>query len=1324
MDRFIQENQTRGGRGPIEYRITSRVEDLQTVWDALADRMRQTYQNLARNRQLPFSVQMRTFNGNSNARIYRNLVYLTGDMLFGFFDALLVSDETIDIMDVVIEFAVLGVEMNDSQLLLGGRGQLYGTKFIPERLKNKGLTCHPETGQFQEELLEEGCCGPRAVLFGMATELFSKLPLDILRIQSREIATSLKLVDGFMKIADFAEMLKLEGFTSYRIVVFRLYNRQADIFCGPDWGWEEGRSLETPDPKTVHVFYDAEDQHYYTMKAVVRGHFNRFKHGPYVPGPNQKSFFCYSCYAHFGRLELFQEHSCGKSVLCKLCKIAFAPDAWLDHEKLHYAFECSKCEKHFFHGKHCYDQHLENNCSAPNGEKEQCKDCIHWYKEEEKQFHRCTFQECTHCSARFATKKEQDEHRCFLDRKINCFWEPIQEKEKVTEIELHWFYDFETERMPIPNVPNQYELRVMAWAVQLIIPDELTRDFVEKNELIQHFNTLFSDQLRPRFGELHGYEMIYNPLGNSVLYYGTKIESFRMMAFQICKSSKKNIRMKPILWAHNGSKFDVKFVLDDLVDEGYEMFGKDYSEDNPTRKRHGKQFQTAGMGSKIIFLKADGVSFQCSLGHFAMELRKMPDMFGLSELVKKGEFPYGRLSSLHWDMVHEMGLPPLKEYEPDAKSAGRRMELILWWTTEQKKRNVPRQLIKEQLQEFEGMENVLEELETYDQDLEKSVQPWIFKQELYAYLFDDVNVGARCMEKYHQSSVAMHERINRPIALQDKVVSPLSCKTAPSWANNIYRAWFVPENTCARLRRPEATFIRESLRGGRTDKRANVVSLDENRYKAGDRIRYADFTSLYPSVQKTQIHDTFYPVGAPKWLKGIYFAEIDKYFISGSPWPGLEPHLGKVNNQIILDWAEKHTGFLRIEAKCVKYVTHPTLSRLGGSTEEDKSLKLLFENKDIKVTRLAKKEKDPEHPKVQTYAKKVGGVYGIPEIVEAIRCGEIEVTDVLEGIIFEKGTNVFNDYVDFFYELKDKAQREKNKGLRSLAKLLLNSLWGKLGQRSYPSKEWISDISRLDYVSKRLEEGVFQLKNLYYTAEKVWVEYFEHTDFNNLRETNIQLAAFVSMWGRITLHKKVLDEHGQRVLYCDTDSGIVYIRGGTDDNEKLEKYIGNGLGKLVDEIDGMVEGKGFTKPYIKQVVFVAPKTYALDIECFETKKHYFKVVCKGFEASFAGSKNLNFTSMHELVNDKFDINQRKMDDGTAAEKRQRIEGVERTQFVSGSRPDKAKPIERMILKNIEGNYTKGKVHPTDSRLIIPFGDFEPQGSFLKDLESNVFHHYE
>ena len=114
-----------------------------------------------------------------------------------------------------------------------------------------------------------------------------------------------------------------------------------------------------------------------------------------------------------------------------------------------------------------------------------------------------------------------------------------------------------------------------------------------------------------------------------------------------------------------------------------------------------------------------------------------------------------------------------------------------------------------------------------------------------------------------------------------------------------------------------------------------------------------------------------------------------------------------------------------------------------------------------------------------------------------------------------------------------------NPGRRSLAKLMLNSLWGKFGQRDnlmqvktffdpLPFQLYMdSDQHDIRYLS-RLDENWVEV---YYRAKD------ECEELNG--NTNVFIAAFTTCWARLWLYE-ALELLGKQVLYYDTDS-VFYV---------------------------------------------------------------------------------------------------------------------------------------------------------------------------------------
>lgn len=1116
----------------------------------------------------------------------------------------------------------------------GGRGRLPGFNLVPQHLKKKGLIQHTKLTKSMEE---DGPCGILALLLSKDTPYYLS-DINQWFIDANMYGEMIGLESMYMKNGDFDKLVLLDGFNDKRIVIFTRAGGVEYAIPGEDWNWPEDLLRTEPDPNSLYLMRDETDpgnKHYWCVGAVKA----------LVGVKDSKVKCCYFCF-HRARGQSFDDHQC-KGIMnyqCQVCKRNFtSPESLNNHrdKRTDDIFDCECCGRKKFFGRDCYERHLRENCHPPKGfNKSKCPDCKRNYKTGA--IHNCdTFQyPCFNCQHEFVDLNDYRSHRCCLQVE-NKFWDPIPEG----KFYCHFGYDFETCREDCEEEDQtEFKHEIMAWCVQLIVPDQFTRQFILDKKFCQSViekieSCSFKRDIKPQL------------IGETIRIRGTSIESFVFLVTEILVQIKRKDQWCPTFWAHNGSRFDAKFLLDYFLNvRNFDLAGATYDDEfielekdkesgkiqwkkKPASRNKKAIVNVSMIGSKVLEMKVSGAVFRCSYAHLTAPLRDLPKMFGLSTETKKGEFPYPLLKRENWGKIFPK-FPGLELFDVDSMSASRRSEVLGWYQCQPKN------------------------------------QPWNFDKELWEYLDSDVDVLCKVLEAYHQKVEEMHMEIwRRNSDRLDKLVSPLQCSTLPGWSLTMYKTWFMPDDRLVILLPAEAEIIRESLRGGRTDKRCNYMELESSH----DQIQYVDFKSLYPSVQKCDIHDTHFPVGVPSWGR-----------FNGS----------SSNEKLKEDIGDK-TGFIRISCKPKKYVTHPTLHRVGSYSQEEKGAKLLF-------------ELDP----------KMEEVYAWPEIEEAIRCDEIEVTYVHEALLFDKGTDVFEEYVNFFFKVKEEGERTGNAGLRSLGKLLLNSLWGKLGQRSYSEREWVVDTTRRDYLLAKFESGEFQMKNCILKDDyRAYFEYTNPKDHNNLKSTACHIAAFVSMWGRVTLHKKLLSQHGMRALYCDTDSAIVYLRCGIDEMF----YLGDKLGDLTDEVIKLAP-KDFKEPYIKSVVLVAPKTYGLEIrDRLNLALVYHKVVCKGFEPSFTNAQAINFKSFKELVFTQYNLNawmnNKRPGDHEPVGRRLFIKGGTRLTFGSSLARNEITPKEKQVQKNLNGKYTKGSVHPNDPRFISPYSKMKmlpPPGTFLTD----------
>jgi hypothetical protein len=1037
------------------------------------------------------------------------------------------------------------------------------------------------------------------------------------------LARAIGVEGTLMENRHTADIVQLPAYESKRIIIINSMLNIDFIATGVEWTQQEDRASH--DEHTIFIFHG--DEHYFWCKhpsaAIFKG---EHKHKGIIKS-------CKVCFTNHMETK-FHDHVCFLEEIheCDKCGKRLANSSSLERHKLvgyeeepmpDNLLNCPACAKSIddFYSIGCFAYH-QKTCFHEDADTLHCNICDRNYCGN----HDCSdWGSCKNCGYSYPSREYRASHRCFTqitDKKYT----PISTYKGTTWFP-HYVYDFETYREE-EEEEEVWRHGVFAWAIQLVKPKPDIVRFMETQKIYDMFECKFG----------------FARLGDGYRFHGKDLKSF-IRCCEMLTVTKGKLKMKPTFWAHNGSRFDAKFILDYFLNEmKCQLGGASFEEVEDHKWVQSKAFQInrnhvqlTMVGTRALKIKIKEMTFKCSLAHVGGQLRDAPKMFNLPVEVAKGEFPYGRLKQENWGK--QLPFPSLEEFDVDSKPADRRREITEWW--------------EEQIR-INGIQHDL-----FDRTIIRNYPCWDFDEELWKYLFADVAVLSEVMAAYDTKAEELQTDLG------EGYVSPLDFATAPAWSLAMYKTWFLPQDKIAILKPAEEKFIRESLHGGRTDKRCNWLKVRE-----GDSIQYMDFTSLYPSVQKSGVHDTYYPVGVPTW----YRKEGD----------------GPRNNREFIEMVGGRCGFFRIKSRHLKYVTHPTLPHLGSQYEGD--VKLLFRN---------------------VYTE---GVFALPEIMEAIDQGEIEVTEVIEALFFERGS-VFDQYVDFFFQVKNKAEEDGNEGLRSLAKLLLNSLWGKLGQRSYGVTEWIRDGARRDYLWEKFQSGEYELMSVVDKSDmQVRVNYKIPEDYSNLQNTACQLAAYVSMWGRVILHKKVLATHGQRVLYCDTDSGIIYLRAG----EEIP-YAGSGLGLLCSEVGKMVKKAGYTPTtfpgaYIDEVVLLVPKTYGMIIRS-SNGLSFTKVICKGFEPSYANSKEVTFQAMKDLVFTQYDINtflngKRPLEE---FDERTSIPGSKRLTFVSSMATGKIAPRERKIRKAIRGEYTKGEEHPFDPRFIKPFGPDPPSHTFLDSI---------
>ncbi|CAC5393601.1 unnamed protein product [Mytilus coruscus] len=212
--------------------------------------------------------------------------------------------------------------------------------------------------------------------------------------------------------------------------------------------------------------------------------------------------------------------------------------------------------------------------------------------------------------------------------------------------------------------------------------------------------------------------------------------------------------------------------------------------------------------------------------------------------------------------------------------------------------------------------------------------------------------------------------------------------------------------------------------------------------------------------------------------------------------------------------------------------------------------------------------------------------YGVEKIYEVWHFNDVEQYDPKSKL-----GGIFTEYINTFLKMKQEASGwpswcitekyrqkyiqdyfvkegilldcnkiEKNPGLRFLAKLVLNSFWGKFWQRTnLPQVEYVSDPS-LYFDMLTSDQHEVTCVN-FVTDEMVEMRWKNKEEFlETSGKTNVVKAAYTTAQARLKLYM-YLEKIGQRVLYADTDSVIFTANQG-----EWEPPLGDYPGDITDEV--------------------------------------------------------------------------------------------------------------------------------------------------------------
>ena len=397
---------------------------------------------------------------------------------------------------------------------------------------------------------------------------------------------------------------------------------------------------------------------------------------------------------------------------------------------------------------------------------------------------------------------------------------------------------------------------------------------------------------------------------------------------------------------------------------------------------------------------------------------------------------------------------------------------------------------------------------------------------------------------------------------------------------------------------------RDAFCGGRT----NAVKLYHH-VTPNQQIHYIDVTSLYPWVNKTCV----YPKGHPRVIFNPGHTDISFYF-----------------------------GLVQCKVLPPRHLYHPVLPYRHDS-------KLLFPLCAACVEQeMVKRPLDRCAECVHTDEQRaLTGTWCTPELSKAVDLG-YDILYIYEVWHFDETCEgLFKDYVNTWLKIKQEASGwpswvgedetkrqqylreyfehegiqleynkiQKNPGLRTLAKMMLNSMWGKFGQRL--NKTQVQTFDDPQAFHRFLDTSTLDVRHVSVINDQlVEVHYqYQDEDIPVSPNLNIFVACFTTCWARLRLYA-ALEQLGERVIYYDTDS-IIYWTEETQATPVLGDYLGDFTSELGDD------------DYIVEFVSGGPKNYG-----YQTKLGHVECKVRGFRLNSEGKSQLNYNVMRQNVLDE------------------------------------------------------------------------------------------
>ena len=397
---------------------------------------------------------------------------------------------------------------------------------------------------------------------------------------------------------------------------------------------------------------------------------------------------------------------------------------------------------------------------------------------------------------------------------------------------------------------------------------------------------------------------------------------------------------------------------------------------------------------------------------------------------------------------------------------------------------------------------------------------------------------------------------------------------------------------------------RDAFCGGRT----NAIKLYHH-VTPHQKIHYIDYTSLYPWVKKTCI----YPKGHPTFISQPGHTDIRNYFgiVQCRVLPPRElyhpvlphRHEDKLTFPLCTACVEQEMAKPPLERSyhCAHSEDQRVLTGTWCTPELNKAIELGYQIQYIhEVWHFPQTQEGLFKDYVNTWLKLKQEASGWPEWV-----GDDET----------KRQQYIHNYFQNEGILLEYSKIQHNPGLRALAKMMLNSMWGKFGQRL--NKTQVKDFDDQQKFHQFLNSDALDVKHVSVVNDNIVEVHYQHQkeDIPVSPNLNIFVACFTTCWARLRLYQ-ALELLGQRVLYFDTDS-VIYLEEPGQPNPPLGDYLGQFTSELKAD------------DHIVEFCSGGPKNYG-----YQTKMGKVECKVRGFRLNSEGKTQLNYDVMRKNVLDE------------------------------------------------------------------------------------------